>query len=348
MKTIKIKICGYDPREEFSYGNFFLARLRRLYNVELSDNPDYVFFYERDDEHLRYPNAIRIFYTGENVHPDFNVTDYAISFDRLSFKDRHFRLPLYMAATFYDKTDIEHAGDMTFEHTTPMTKTELADKTGFCSFVYSNYLADPRRSELFDALSTYKKVGSGGKYRNNVGGPIPHKLLFERTHKFSIAFENSSRDGYVTEKLPAALLARTIPIYFGDPTVGMEFNTKRFINAHEYPNFEAVVARVREIDQDDEAYLRMVNEPALAPGFHYQDTLDAFDEFLQNIFNQPITTAKRRSINAVHADLLAKRDATFFAAQKRKAILRTMMSPLRRIPLFNRMKEYARRAHIHR
>ena len=221
MKTIKIKICSFDPKLENSFGHLFLSILNKYFKVEHSDEPDYVFFYERDDEHLKYPNAVRIFYTGENVSPDFNICDYSVGFDRLNFGDRHFRLPLYMVATLFDTKDIEVAGDMSFENVAPMTQTELSNKKSFCSFVYSNYLADPRRKELFDALSSYKLVHSGGRYLNNVGGPVEHKLLFEREHKFSIAFENSSRDGYTTEKLPASLLARTIPIYYGNPKIGM-------------------------------------------------------------------------------------------------------------------------------
>lgn len=347
MKPIKIKICGHTPDAEGTFGSFFVAHLKKFYTVELSEEPDYVFFYERDDEHLNYPNAVRIFYTGENVHPDFNMCDYAISFDLLEFGDRHFRLPLYMVATLYDEIDIKEAGDLTFEHVPPFPLEELKKKTGFCSFVYSNPLADPKRKELFDALSAYKKVDSGGRYLNNTDGPVAHKLLFEREHKFSIAFENSSREGYVTEKLPAALAARTIPIYFGDPTVGREFNTCRFINAHDFADFNAVVARVKAIDENDEEYLRIINEPVLAEGFHYRETLDAFDAFLRNVFDQPLEKAKRRTINAHHAHLLEKRDRAFFNGQKKSRRLRALLSPLKKISVLNKMKEYFQGRTIH-
>lgn len=347
MKTIKIKICDFDPKEEVSFGKFFLSRLEKFYQVELSDDPDYVFFYERSGDYLKYPNAIRIFYTGENVSPDFNVTDYSIGFDRLDFDDRHFRLPLYIVATLYDKKDIEAAGDLTFEKITPMTKEELRAKTGFCSFVYSNYLADPRRKELFDLLSNYKKINAGGKYLNNVGGPVVHKLLFEREHKFSIAFENSSRAGYLTEKLPAALAARTIPIYFGDPTVGRDFNAKRFINVHEFPSFEAVVERVKEIDQNDDLYLEIVNRPILADDFHYTEILTALDKFLCNIFDQPLPKAKRRTINANYANLLAKRDKQFLFSQQRAAVLRLLLSPFTKMSLVETLKQKIRKRMIH-
>jgi hypothetical protein len=347
MKTIKIKICGFDPKVEVSFGHFFLKYLNKYYNVEHSNDPDYVFYYERDSEHLKYPKAIRIFYTGENIHPDFNICDYAISFDRLEFGDRHFRLPLYMVATLYNKEDIEIAGDLTFENISPMTINELHAKKGFCSFGYSNYLADPRRKELFDAISTYKRVNACGEYLNNMDGWTTRRLSFKREHKFSIACENSSRIGYLTEKLPVGFAARTIPIYYGDPAVGLEFNTKRFINAHDFPSLAAVVERVKEIDQNDDLYLQIVNEPVLAEGFHYADTLSAFDNFLRNIFDQPLETARRRTINAVHADLLEKREKHFFRSRALAEKIRKFTAPLRRITILKKLKERIRKRRIY-
>lgn len=347
MKKIKIKICDFDPNVEISFGRFFLKRLEKFYEVELSEDPDYVFFYERSRDHLRFPEAIRIFYTGENVSPDFNMTDYSIGFDRLEFGDRHFRLPLYMVATLYDKEDIALAGDLTFENVLPMTMEELRAKKGFCSFSYSNYLADPRRKELFDVLSAYKRVDAAGEYLNNMGGWTTRKLSFKREHKFFIACENSSREGYLTEKLPVGFAARTIPIYYGDPTVGLEFNTKRFINVHDFPSFEAVVERVKEIDQNDEEYLRIVNEPILASGFHYADILREFDVFLKNIFDQPLSKAKRRNINAIHANLLEKREKAFFRARKREVTWRALTAPLNKVSIIQKLKQYVRKKIIH-
>lgn len=347
MKTLKIKICSFDPKLENSFGHLFLRILNKYYKVEHSNNPDYVFFYERDEDHLKYPNAIRIFYTGENVSPDFNITDYSISFDRLEFGDRHFRLPLYMVSTLYDKEDIEIAGDLSFEKVLPMTIDELQAKKSFCVFGYNNYLADPHRKELFDALSKYKQVNACGKYLNNMRGWTTSKLSFKREHKFLIACENSSREGYLTEKLPVGFAARTIPIYYGDPTVRLEFNTKRFINAHEFPSVDAVVERVRQIDQDDDLYLKIVNEPILANGFHYKDTLKKFEVFLKNIFDQPLIKAKRRNINALHASLLEKREKQFSFSKRRTAILRQLISPLTKILFIERLKQKIRKRIIY-
>lgn len=344
MKKIKIKICNYNPEDPFSYGRFFISRLKSFYDVELSNiDPDYVFFNEKDIEYLQYPDAIRIFYTGENVSPNFNLCDYALSFDYCTFSDRHFRLPLYISAIFYNEDDIAQSEDLNFENISPMTPGELQEKTGFCSFVYSNYLADPRRKDLFNALTEYKKVDSGGRYLNNVGGPVKNKLAFERAHKFSIAFENSSREGYTTEKLPAALAARTIPIYFGNPLIGREFNEERILNVHAFPSYDALVARVRELDQDDDAYLDIVNRPILAEGYHFNDIRHALDTFLQNIFDQPHKLARRATINTMHATAYQEKERVFAHIQSARAHTRSLaayiLKPLKNSPFIQRLKE---------
>ena len=88
--------------------------------------------------------------------------------------------------------------------------------------------------KLEEKLSKYKRVDSGGRHLNNIGGPVDDKLEFQKDYKFSIAFENSAFPGYLTEKLPEAVIAQTLPIYWGDKLVHRDFNTARFLN---YPDF---------------------------------------------------------------------------------------------------------------
>ncbi len=296
MRSIKIKILNYDPTDKFSFGAFLLSILSKHYDVKFSDKPDYLFYTESTPEHLAY-NCVKIFFTGENVSPDFNFCDYAIGFDYLRFQDRYYRLPLYLITQFYSDKEIALMPDPAdFTVHAPFTRDDLARKTGFCSFVYSNYMGDGAREEFFRKLNAYKKVSSGGKYLNNIGGPVENKLDFELSHKFSIAFENSSRSGYTTEKLVNSLVARTIPIYWGNPDIGLEFNESRFINCHAYANFDEVIERIKEIDADDELYLKIINEP-IASTYDFKEALSGFEKFLSHILDQDVSVARRRSIN---------------------------------------------------
>ena len=46
-----------------------------------------------DTTRLEYP-GVRIFLSGENVSPNFSISDYAMTFEKLSFGDRYVWLPL--------------------------------------------------------------------------------------------------------------------------------------------------------------------------------------------------------------------------------------------------------------
>ena len=45
---------------------------------------------------INYPNAVKIYFTGENDVPDFNLADYALGFHYIDFGDRYLRFPLYL------------------------------------------------------------------------------------------------------------------------------------------------------------------------------------------------------------------------------------------------------------
>lgn len=281
MKKIKIQFVGFWSGFD-SQNNEFIDILKRKYDVEISDNPDYLIYSSFGLGHLK-KSCVRIFFTGEAITPNFNECDYAIGFDRLSFGDRYIRIPLYNILhykTEYDKLLSRQI----------FTKEDLEKKGGFCSFVVSNCFADDVRALFFDKLSTYKTISSGGRFRNNIGGAVADKKAFQSEHKFAIAFENTSYDGYCTEKLMEAFAAGTIPIYWGDPNVAKDFNPDAFINAHDYASFDEVVERVKEIDQNDDLYLKMRNANPL----RVESTDNGLADFLYHIIDQDFEKAFRR------------------------------------------------------
>jgi hypothetical protein len=197
------------------------------------------------NEHKQY-DCVKIFHTRENITPDFNIYDYGIGFDEILFADRYIRVPLCGGAL-------------------PMltgTCDTILTKTKFCNFIYSNSMAaDPVREHFYWLLSKYKHVDSGGALLNNIGERVKNKVAWQRDYKFTIAFENSSKPGYTTEKIVDALRAHTIPIYWGNPEVAKDFNVKRFINCHDYSSFEEVVEHIIKIDSDDVEYGSIISQP---------------------------------------------------------------------------------------
>jgi hypothetical protein len=57
------------------------------------------------------------------------------------------------------------------------------------------------------------------------------------------------------------MLAGAIPIYWGAKEVSSHFNEKSFINVHAFPNVDAAIEEIKRIDQNDEAYQAMLQEP---------------------------------------------------------------------------------------
>jgi len=342
MKKINIKICNLDQNDKTSYGYFILKTLKKYYDVKLSNKPDYIFYNESTNEYLKY-NCIRIFYTGENISPNFNLCDYAIGFDYLNFNDRYYRLPLYLVNVFYHPDEIKQTGENFLENKITFDKQNLKNKKEFCSFVYSNYLSDGTRKLFFDKLNKYKKINSGGGYLNNIGYKVINKLEFEKKHKFSIAFENSSRDGYTTEKIVSSLVAQTIPIYWGNPKINKEFNEKRFINCHSFNDFDSVIEYIKKIDENDDLFLKVLNEPIQNDNYDFKKILNDFEKFLINIFNQQLNKTPRRTINPAHAKVLEKNEY-IAAGYNRKynkfvKIMATIYKPLKKIKIFEILKQ---------
>lgn len=276
------------------YETYLITKiLRKHYNVIVSHNveeADYVFFSALGNTHWSAPNrCVKIFITGENIVPDFNACDYGIGFEWMEYEDRYIRVPLYL---FYNAEILKN---LVNKHLVPYSWNRNTEKPNFCSFVVSNGL-NKVRNEAFRRISQYKHIDSGGRFLNNVGGPVKDKFEFESKHRFSLCFENGSHNGYTTEKLVEALAARTIPIYWGDPEVGKVFNTKAMINVHEYKNMDEVIARIKELEEDEQKYMDVIRQPAfLSTAPSIEQEYERLEKWLLNIFEQPIEKAYRRN-----------------------------------------------------
>jgi len=53
----------------------------------------------------------------------------------------------------------------------------------------------------------------------------------------------------------------TIPIYWGNPDVAREFNSKSCINCHDYPDIDSVINTIIAIDNDDDLFRQYLEEP---------------------------------------------------------------------------------------
>jgi hypothetical protein len=257
---------GFDPEN-----NFFINLLRESFKVEIdSVKPDILFYSYKGNDFLTF-DCNRVFFTGENIRPRLFDCDYALCFDYSSNK-RIIRLPLYVLykgfETLVNPKDVDQL---------------VSQKSKFCSFVVSNRYSQKRMS-FFKKLSEYKKVDSGGGYLNNIGYPVVDKSEFLKPYKFNIAFENTSFPGYTTEKVMEPMVAGSIPIYWGNPLIDKDFNTKSFINWNDFGSDEAVIERIIELDQDEEKYRKMLTEPWLTDNkFNQFNDIEVIKQKLNSI-----------------------------------------------------------------
>jgi hypothetical protein len=286
--TVRIGFAGFwddfDPRD-----NFFTRLLSRRYDVVVCDEPDFLIHScvgRGRHDHRRHA-GVRIFFTGENVAPDWHSTDWAFTFEH-SAHPRHFRLPLW--ALYLDPAAL-------IKPATYDPAAVLAAKTRFCGFVVSNPLCKAR-NDFYHRLAKYRPVDSGGQLFNTLGHRVADKRAFLAECKFTIAFENESHPGYTTEKLAEAMLAGSTPIYWGDPLVGRDFDTTSFLSAHDTPGprmLDDLVERVVALDRDEGLHRQVLARPWLR-GNRVPACADAetvLDRFTA-IFTTPIVPVARR------------------------------------------------------
>lgn len=203
---------GFDP-----HNNFLLYASREVKEDVRVVNPlkaDVIFFSVFGNRNKDYSFYKKIAYTGENVaQADLPEHDYAFSFSPT--KGNNFRLPLWL--WYIDWFDTGDETCIPKEWLIPATNPyykNVNDRRKFCATIFSNPIMS--RFEAIHNLSKIARVDNYGKYGNYLEPGSTQKYDLLSQYKFNLCFENSISEGYVTEKLFQALVAGTMPIYWGD------------------------------------------------------------------------------------------------------------------------------------
>jgi len=78
------------------------------------------------------------------------------------------------------------------------------------------------------------------------------------------------------------MLVNSIPIYWGNPVVGEDFNTKSFVNINDFASYDDAIEYIIELDKNEDKYLEMASQPwfkenKIAEEFSEESVLDFFD-----------------------------------------------------------------------
>jgi len=273
MKKIKIDFSdfwgGFDKKD-----NYFYNLLIEHFDVEISNQPDYLFFSVFGQSHKNY-NCTKIAYYAENIPTPIGYCQWSFSNDYLD-DNRNFRLPHYLLYDGY------------YELVDKTVDESLANRK-FCNFIVSNPNCIAR-NDFFMRMKKYKHVDSGGRFMNNMGAAVGDKVEFQADYKFSMAFENNAyrpeHPGYTTEKIMQPMRVNSIPIYWGNPAIDKEFNTKSFINWYDYKSPNEMMEHIIELDNDDEKYMTMLREPWFINNIIPEKlTKESITSFLYKIFD---------------------------------------------------------------
>jgi hypothetical protein len=123
-------------------------------------------------------------------------------------------------------------------------------------------------------------------------------LNFISNYKFIICFENTKFETYLTEKIINPYLANIIPIYWSSEFVKKIFNINSmiFLENETENGFQKVINKIIELDNNDDEYLKMVNQPVLTKeGIEYWNTNYTIDAIALNA-NKVLLNNNNKSI----------------------------------------------------
>lgn len=329
-KDIRISFASFVAK---SNRDVLLAMLTEEFSV-IIDEYEYDYYFVDDVIYYSLENmqevlnakktSVKIMFALEAVFPDLNIFDYAISFiNQFDCQDRVLHLP-YLEL-------LNKMGYAMLISNLDCDKNVDINKEKFCNFIYGNSRAHCMRETLFYKISQYKTVDSLGKFLNNV--PIRNtredvdwlykSIDLKRPYKFSIAAENATFPGYTSEKLITSMLAKTIPIYWGNPDVGMEYNQQAFINVMDYSSIDDVIDVIRQLDEDDEKYKNMISRPWRTENQKkkFQENVSRFYQMFYNIFYIDIKKAYRRPEGCWPDYMYPDFFKTFIQSQEKRSLI---------------------------
>ena len=173
--------------------NFFVDLLKSTnskYNfIPFSDQTEVLIYscFGRSHHYADKNKVKKIFYTGENLRPNYNDCHYSLTFDFDTYNGRNIRLPLWMLQRdWFNKKGYKNPQYIIPISDLKSNTLSEKPKTKFCSIVFNSN--SPHRWEIIEKLSKYKQVDGYGKPFNNWFYGEDTKLSVMSDYKFNICF----------------------------------------------------------------------------------------------------------------------------------------------------------------
>lgn len=209
----------------------------------------------------------KIFYYGENIfgrkdYEEFSnlehlkiYSDYIVGFKPTDLKNKLVRFPLWFLSTPYSNGK----DFINYFNTKREMNLKKSKQYDFCLLSRKNGF-EFQRSDVLNIVNKYLKdktlrcpCSFGKNCSDSVGPSVQNKIDYISKFKFNICPENSSGDGYITEKIFEAFEGGCVPIYWCSDFLP----EPKILNPKSYFKFN--VSNSKELENNVEEIKRFVN-----------------------------------------------------------------------------------------
>ncbi len=291
---IKIDFRGFWEGFNYLHNDFF-GYLIKEGLVEINNvSPDIIFYSDYINDSDVNTTKPRVLYSPENIPRKNYLFKYHMNYEKGNKNNFRFQNFFYYPF-FYEVTNNKES-----EYYLTLKKRV---KTKNINFIYSNGNA-LLRNRYYDFLSSYYKIDSFGRYKNNMGElpASPDKSLYSRAiqkseliseYKFTIAFENSKGVDYISEKIWEPISVNSIPIYYGSEAVFDYFNKDKLIYISSDKDFSKSLSMIREINLSEKLYKEYLDQDIfinddVKESLKYKNLSARFIQYLEKIIQDGV------------------------------------------------------------
>ena len=245
-KEITIAYVNYwqDPKNDKYFSKFIESNIGSCKLVLPNDNPDILVasVFGNIDNITKHKAKCKIFYYGENLNrfPPYNnddlmqnTFDLIIGFKYTNLEKKTLRFPLWLMYYDYYNYSTE---DNIISHIENKYKENIKKDKPLFATIIARHDREGQRGKIWHSLSKYEatkgKIIAAGDYRQNthkIGLRCEDKITHISQGIYNICPENSTYEGYFTEKIFQAFEGGTIPLYWA-----IDLPEKGLINENKY------------------------------------------------------------------------------------------------------------------
>lgn len=151
----------------------------------------------------------------------------------------------------------------------------------------------PSQFDLFGKGWNEKKKFGKTKYYSVFRGPVSwdDKLETLSNYKFSVCYENSIANGYITEKIFDCFKSKCVPLYLGAPNITEFIPKETFVDVRDFNDYEELFKFITSMDET-------THENYIAAGQSFINSEETRKRWSQkSFFNLIVSLTKEKSIN---------------------------------------------------